>query len=263
MLSNIYTLQGVNMNIENLGLDLQLGETKRISCPHCGGYNTFTISNDDGHLVWNCYKLSCNVRGKKKAILNAEDLITLFKVKDKKDCDFVLPNCIVPGENRGAVIKFVNTWGISILDLMYDAREDRVVFPIKYGNRIVDAVGKALTRKLPKWKRYGKSPLPYQFGSGNAAVVVEDCISANVAGSVNGIVGVALLGTNLLEKHKDLLSQYSTVTVALDPDAMLKSLEMVRELRNYVSTVRAVKLTDDLKYKNEEDLNTIREVVWN
>ena len=120
-----------------------------------------------------------------------------------------------------------------------------------------------MTRKLPKWKRYGKSPLPYQFGSGNAAVIVEDCISANIAGSVDGIVGVALLGTSLLEKHKHLLSKFSTVAVALDPDAILKSLEMVKELRNYVSNVKAIKLTDDLKYRNEDDLNIVKEVVWN
>ncbi len=261
MLSNIYTLQNINMNIENI--DLNIGETKRTNCPHCGGYNTFTITNDDGNLVWNCYKLSCNVRGKKKTILSSEDLVALYNKKHTDDCSFDLPDCVVPGENRQAVIEFTNTWGISVFDLMYDAKEHRVVFPIKYGNEIVDAVGKALTRKLPKWKRYGKSPLPYQFGSGNAAVVVEDCISANVAGNVDGIVGVALLGTNLLEKHKHLLSKFSTVTVALDPDAMLKSLEMVKELRNYVSNVRAVKLKDDLKYKNEDDINIIREVVWN
>ena len=261
MLSNIYKLQNINMDIHNI--DLNIGETQRTNCPHCGGYNTFTITNDDGNLIWNCYKLSCNVRGKKKTILSSEDLVTLFNKKDKDVCEFVLPSCIVPGENRQGVIDFVNTWGIDIFGLMYDAKEDRVVFPIKCNNEIVDAVGKALTRKLPKWKRYGKSPLPYQFGSGNAAVIVEDCISANIAGSVDGIVGVALLGTSLLEKHKHLLSKFSTVAVALDPDAILKSLEMVKELRNYVSNVKAIKLTDNLKYRNEDDLNIVKEVVWN
>ena len=261
MISNIYKLQNINMNIHNI--DLNIGETQRTNCPYCGGYNTFTITNDDGILIWNCYKLSCNVRGKKKTLLSSDDLVTLFNKKDKNNCDFVLPSYIVPGENRQGVIDFVNTWNIDIFGLMYDAKEDRVVFPIKYNNEIVDAVGKALTRKLPKWKRYGKSPLPYQFGSGNVAVIVEDCISANIAGSVNGLVGVALLGTNLLEKHKHLLSKFSTVAVALDPDAMLKSLEMVKDLRNYVNNVKAIKLIDDLKYKNEDDLNIVREVVWN
>lgn len=64
MLSNIYKLQNINMDIHNI--DLNIGETQRTNCPHCGGYNTFTITNDDGNLIWNCYKLSCNVRGKRK-----------------------------------------------------------------------------------------------------------------------------------------------------------------------------------------------------
>ena len=53
MLSNIYKLQNINMDIHNI--DLNIGETQRTNCPHCGGYNTFTITNDDGNLVWNCY----------------------------------------------------------------------------------------------------------------------------------------------------------------------------------------------------------------
>ena len=93
MLSNIYKLQNINMDIHNI--DLNIGETQRTNCPHCGGYNTFTITNDDGNLVWNCYKLSCNVRGKKKTILSSEDLVALFNKKDKDVCEFVLPSCIV------------------------------------------------------------------------------------------------------------------------------------------------------------------------
>ena len=65
---------------------------------------------------------------------------------------------------------------------MYDVKEDRVVFPIMHNNKMVDATGRALMKRLPKWKRYGNSGLPYTFGCGKVAVVVEDCVSAAIVG---------------------------------------------------------------------------------
>ena len=114
------------MDIHNI--DLNIGETQRTNCPHCGGYNTFTITNDDGNLIWNCYKLSCNVRGKKKTILSSEDLVALFNKKDKDVCEFVLPSCIVPGENRQGVIDFVNTWE----DVVNYDYPNRLISPNQY-----------------------------------------------------------------------------------------------------------------------------------
>ena len=39
--------------------DIANGETKRMNCPECGGYKTFTVTNNMGSIVWNCYKVSC------------------------------------------------------------------------------------------------------------------------------------------------------------------------------------------------------------
>jgi len=117
-----------------------------------------------------------------------------------------------------------DTWGIDAdaMDLRYDVKENRVVFPIKDKGRIVDATGRSMYRRLPKWKRYGASDLPFSFGCGNIAVVVEDCVSAGVVGS-DVLVGVAVLGTSLSDSHKLFLSQFSTAIIALDPDALPKS----------------------------------------
>jgi len=142
---------------------------------------------------------------------------------------------------------------------MYDVKEHRVVFPIKHDGRIVDATGRALDKTTIKWKRYGKSPLPYVFGCGKTAIVVEDCVSAAVVGG-DDYVGVAVLGTSLSESHKRYLSQFSTAIVALDPDALLKSIEFAKELRLYVDTVHVVKLTDDLKYRNPDDLDKLTNI---
>jgi len=132
------------------------------------------------------------------------------------------------------------------------------VFPIKHNGKIVDATGRALGKRLPKWKRYGKSGLPYSFGCGKVAVVVEDCVSAAVVGSVVGLVGVALLGTSLLESHKRYLSQFSTAVIALDPDALPKTLGMAKEIRGHVKDVRVLRIQDDIKYRDPDDIAALQ-----
>jgi LDH2 family malate/lactate/ureidoglycolate dehydrogenase len=69
-----------------------------------------------------------------------------------------------------------------------------------------------------------------------------------------------VLGTSLLDEHKRYLTQFSTAIIALDPDALMKSIEFARELQSYVDDVRVVKLTDDLKYRNPEDFDKLTNV---
>ena len=85
------------------------------------------------------------------------------------------------------------------------------------------------------------------------AVVVEDCVSAAIIGS-DVYVGVAVLGTSLTETHKKYISQFSTAIIALDPDALPKTLSFAKELRGHVKDVRVLRLKDDLKYKRREDI---------
>jgi len=130
------------------------------------------------------------------------------------------------------------------------------VFPIQHDGIIVDAIGRSLKNKLPKWKRYGNSGLPYVRGHGKIAVVVEDCVSAVVVGS--GVyVGVAVLGTSLSDIHKRYLSQFSSAVVALDPDALPKAMEFFKDLKSTVNDVRVLRLTDDLKYKHPNDIEKL------
>jgi len=114
-------------------------------------------------------------------------------------------------------------------------------------------VGRSITKRLPKWKRYGNSDLPFTFGCGKVAVVVEDCVSASVIGS-DEYVGVAVLGTSLSEAHKKYMTRFSTAIIALDPDALPKTLSFAKELRGYVNDVRVIKLNDDLKYRDKNDM---------
>ena len=237
-------------------IDLRNGETKRMNCPSCNGYKTFTVTNNMGSMVWNCYKASCDLKGGTRVHLSVEDIRAGFTgAEEFASSDFVLPPYIVP-HTFDVAEWATELYGLDAgeLGLMYDVKDHRVVFPIVHDGKVVDATGRAMGRKLPKWKRYGNNRLPYTHGCGSVAVVVEDCVSAAVVGSDVRFVGVAVLGTSLSDAHKAYLAQFSTAVIALDPDAAPKTLAIAKELRGHVNNVRVLRLTDDIKYRHPDDM---------
>ena len=250
-------------NIYNIvsDMDVAVGTTVRTECPSCG-QRTFTVTNEMGTLKWNCFRASCTVKGSTQVSMSIDDIKTVLlgHESDDKPVPFALPEYIVTPP--WVVLEWASElYGLDAqeLGLMYDVKDSRVVFPIRHDGQIVDATGRALDKSPIKWKRYGKSRLPYVHGCGKTAVVVEDCVSAAVVGG-DDYVGVAVLGTSLLDEHKRYLTQFSTAIIALDPDALMKSIEFARELQSYVDDVRVVKLTDDLKYRNPEDFDKLTNV---
>jgi len=181
--------------------------------------------------------------------LSANDIKVHTQVTEKNSEPFVMPEYIVPYDKE-------NYYDIPSDRLMYDVKEHRVVFPVIHEGRVVDANGRSLGKRIPKWKRYGKSDLPFVAGHGKVAVVVEDCVSASVLDS-EVYVGVAVLGTSLSESHKKYLSRFSTAIIALDPDALPKTMAFAKELRAYVNDVKVLRLEDDLKYKKRNDIENL------
>jgi hypothetical protein len=51
--------------------------------------------------------------------------------------------------------------------------------------------------------------------------------------------------------------------VALDPDALQKTLQIRKELQSWVRTVMVLRLTDDIKYEEDIDINNMKEMIWN
>ena len=226
----------INIKEYTENLQLKLGDSKRMNCPSCNGYNTFTVTNNMGTLLWNCYKASCSIRGNTRVRLSVDDIKSLHT--EKLEEEFVLPEYIIPVHDISDIKKhscgfFEWLELIKWEDIMYDVKDHRVVFTIEKDNKIVDAVGRADGKALPKWKRYGKSDAPYSHGVGDIAVVVEDCISAYVVGN-NVYTGVALLGTSLLDGHREFLTKFSKVVVALDPDALPKTIQIAKELKGHI-----------------------------
>jgi len=206
--------------------------------------------------------MSCDIKGGTRVRMTADDIRNQLSDAERfAGADFDVPEYLVPYNYD------VSEWASELygldaeeLGLLYDVREHRVVFPIKHDGKIVDATGRALGKRLPKWRRYGKSGLPYAHGCGKVAVVVEDCVSAAVVG-YGSFVGVAILGTSLQESHKGYLAQFSTAVIALDPDALPKALQMAKELRGHVHDVRVLRLKDDLKYRNPTDMENLDGII--
>jgi len=255
-------------------LDLDVDATYRCDCPVCGGRNTFTVTNDMGALLYNCYKAGCTVHGAKQTNIDANMIRSLLmkahEVSDSMEThlkdEFVMPPYISPMKpDEPNLRNFMTKWNINYDDVFYDVRQDRVVFPIHtLDGVLVDAVGRSVFNVQPKWLRYGASPVPYVHGKGKTAVIVEDAISAYViAEYFPNLTGVALLGTQLTDFHKWYIGCFwpDSVCVALDPDARNKTLSIIKELRPLVKTVQGLNIKDDLKYMLEEDVELLEQLV--
>jgi ribosomal protein L37AE/L43A len=87
------------MNMNNIISDLSLanGDSKRMTCPSCGSKNTFTVTNNMGSIVWNCYKVSCKISGAKRVHLTSDDIRKSlgFAVQETIAIPFAKPEWLV------------------------------------------------------------------------------------------------------------------------------------------------------------------------
>ena len=76
------------------------------------------------------------------------------------------------------------------------------------------------------------------------------------------ITAMAILGTSMNPKHFEKIGEYDKVIIALDPDAIGKTVEYRREIELWTGrkTV-AMNLIDDIKYREYEDLERLKELV--
>tara|TARA_R110000744_G_scaffold25597_2_gene63405 strand:+ start:1828 stop:2613 length:786 start_codon:yes stop_codon:yes gene_type:complete len=259
------------MNIHSYvdGLDLSDGESHRGDCPVCRARGTFTAVNDYGTIKFNCYKLACSVRGLYDKDLTAAEVRMrmrptqepLHKEVETMEIPVYLVN---PTFEHKKHTDFVLRWGIRHYPgLLYDVKQERTVFPILYKGRMIDAVGRAVgTRVQPKWYRYTGDADYFTVGTGDVVLLVEDVVSAIIAENLlPNITAMAILGTSMTPRHMEKVSEYRKAVIALDPDAMAKTILYRREIDLWtgIPTV-AMNLHDDIKYKVPEDLTKLEEV---
>jgi len=251
-------------------IDISEGATKRMDCPSCKGKNTFTVSKLNGVLIWNCYKLGCDARGSSMVGMTAAEIKAALASRQaiaESKLEVDAPTMEIPVNfsynlSDKRMQDFIKRWDLSGVPLLYDVATSRAFFVItNEKGRIIDAVGRTLRGDVPKWLRYSGNADYYYHGRGRVAVVVEDAISAcAVAKHVPNATGFALLGTNMNGKHMDALQKYDKVVVALDPDAALKSLELVQKCKSRSIEATAMMLKNDIKYLVDEDIVKLRAI---
>jgi hypothetical protein len=226
------------------------GEHKTLTCPFCGGRNKFTLDRFDGVLVWNCFRASCNAKGSlrgKRDITALKNYVggtpTQRSVKKLNP----LPAMTVSVSKHEPAIKYLtevnslDAYESGLIKVRYLPTENRVLF---YTNDGTGAVGRALDGRLPKWWKYGDTSIGISVGSGDHAVLVEDVASACSVSRISGVVGFALLGTNITTGIKAQLVKYNKTTLVLDNDASNKAVYLIRK-HNRVSHLRLTE--EDLK----------------
>ena len=78
-------------------LNVGNGETKRLNCPLCNSYKTFSVTNNMGSLLWNCYKANCSTKGSSRVHLTVDEIRAIQKKQENtNDSKYEMPEYIVP-----------------------------------------------------------------------------------------------------------------------------------------------------------------------
>ena len=227
----------------------------RGDCPLCGRVNTFSVTDTGFERLWYCFHADCHTKGSTGVQLTKENSKVAFKEKitsTETNDEFEIPNTFVSLSRSKQAEEYVKRVGSyeaylsGLADIRYDLQQDRVVYLVKSisNGRVVDATGRSLTNRKPKWRRYGTSRNTFLSGNGFYGIIVEDCPSA--CSISNLAVGISLMGTSLLDEHIDVIKRFKKVYIALDKDATGKAILMMKKLRNYVPT-KLIVLNKDLK----------------
>lgn len=229
-------------------IPLREGDRKVIQCPFCYGEKKLALSKSDGKLMWNCYRASCNAKGIHNVRRNLQSAKNYLNNKTIVREKYIrpLPSITTSIYNHQPAIDYLKSvnsldaYKSGYIKVRYDPSEDRVLFYSDAG-----AVGRSLNNNNIKWMSYGNTSKGIHVGTGDQAVLVEDVPSACSVSRIDGVVGVALLGTTLTQSIKSSLNYYSATYLVLDKDASVKAIMMKRR----VCSGLKVRLTEaDLKH---------------
>jgi len=241
------------------------GESRRMNCPSCGHKNTFSVTNNNGELMWNCFHADCTVRGRTDRKItrdNSDNILAILSKNTHKqtsscpDVPFEKPKCWSRQISQKGLdyVNSVNTSG-RYDDIYYDVRHKRLVYAIRDNDgKLVDGAGRTLIGARPKWYRYGNYRGGFRIGTSDTVFVVEDIPSA--ISISDWATGYALLGTSLRDEHIAELTKFKKVVVSLDKDATDKALTYMRALNTLVPT-SILMLDKDLKSLGDNERGSI------
>ena len=189
-------------------LDVQKGSSYRGDCLFCLNRNTLSVRNENGKLSWKCFHSSCEAKGMSNNSVTVDDLETFMESKrvsyDFSRLPFNIPKEFVTIYGNNKARDYISQYQLEDTEarLMYDVKQDRIVFLIEENGEVVGAVGRALAEDIvPKWYKYNSCHLPFVAGTNKyIGVVVEDCVSACKVALAN-LTGIAIMGTSLKEEY--------------------------------------------------------------
>jgi hypothetical protein len=243
-------------------LQIMSGETRRVDCPFCGGRKTLSVTKSDGTLLWNCFRASCDAVGKKAVGRNNGEIKEYLGRATSQRARRLprMPQIVSDVRSHPEALQYLKdnhceqAYMDRAITVRYEPTQRRVLF---YSSNQMGCVGRCMDKSVkPKWRSYGEFTSLLEVGTAPTAVLVEDAASACAVYATGKYTGVALLGTSLTLRQRDLLQNYSKVIVCLDKDASKKSLTIRGQLRGSVDT--SVKfLARDLKYLTEEQIEGV------
>jgi len=249
--------------VESLGI--AHGTSRRMDCPACGRKNTFSVTNNHGQYLWNCFHASCDTKGRTDLKITADNAANMLSNLRKKHGEQTTSYPEVPFEKPKCWSRQISQKGLEYVDsvhtsgryddIYYDCRHKRLVYAIRdRDGKLVDGAGRTLINARPKWYRYGNYRGGFSIGTSKTVFVVEDIPSA--ISISDWVTGYALLGTNLRDEHIQDLAGYDNIIVALDKDATDKALTMMRVL-NRVAPTGILMLDHDLKTMGDEERGSL------
>lgn len=249
--------------VESLGLFD--GESRRMNCPSCGHKNTFSATNRNGELMWNCFHAECGEKGRGNRRITSDNVDTILSIVTHNGHKQTTPCPDVPFEKPKCWSRQISQKGLDYVDsvntsgryddIYYDVRHKRLVYAIRDNDgKLVDGAGRTLINARPKWYRYGNYRGGFKIGTSDTAFVVEDIPSA--ISISDWATGYALLGTSLRDEHIQDLVKFKKVIIALDKDATDKALTFMRMLNSLVPT-GILMLQKDLKSIGDNERGSI------
>lgn len=241
-------------------LDISSGQSYRGDCIFCLNRNTLSVRNENGRLTWNCFHANCDAKGSLNVGSTVDDLQNFLHSKTNTPINggnFLIPKEFVTVYGNNKARDYISKYELENTEarMMYDVKQDRIVFLIEDNGEVVGAIGRTLSESsLPKWYKYGTSSLPFMVGTNKyLGVLVEDCVSACKVAMAN-LTGIAIMGTRLPEEFiVPIADKVDRCFVCLDKDATEKSFK-IRDTLSYHIPSYVEMIDKDLKYYSINEL---------
>ena len=247
--------------IAEMGSHLEPGTTIRELCPRCNGGSSNELSlsitkDEDGQLVWQCFRASCDERGgtgggeTHSVVTKPKRKVFTGRVRDLSEAEL----------QRIAELWYIvdpeNWWWT-------DAHMGRVAMSIrspKYTHRgwvLRDIYGRSKVKALTYVDEGEEALSWYKTDLYAPTVVVEDLPSA-IRASVY-VNAIALCGTGVGLSRAEEIRKYATlpVIIALDQDATQEAFRIAHKWSLLWGDVQVLPLQKDIKNMTETELEAL------